>query len=88
VPLEVLGSRMDEGTSSYTLLAIPLFVFLGVVIDKSGVARALVDFMAMLLVRCAAGLSYVLLGSTYVVSGISGSQAADMAAVALPCSPR
>jgi tripartite ATP-independent transporter DctM subunit len=82
VPLEVLGSRMDEGTSSYTLLAIPLFVFLGVVIDKSGVARALVDFMAMLLVRVRGGLSYVLLGSTYVVSGISGSQAADMAAVA------
>lgn len=82
VPLEVLGSRMDEGTSNYTLLAIPLFVFLGVVIDKSGVARALVDFLAMILVRVRGGLSYVLLGSTYVVSGISGSQAADMAAVA------
>ena len=31
---------------------------------------------------CAAGLAYVLLGAMYLVSGISGSKAADMAAVA------
>lgn len=81
-PLTIAGSRIEEGISNYQLLAIPLFIFLGVVIDKSGVAKALVDFLALLLYRVRGGLSYVLLGSTYVVSGISGSQAADMAAVA------
>lgn len=81
-PLTIVGSRVEEGISNYQLLAIPLFVFLGAVVDASGVARALVNFLALVLHRLRGDMSYVLLGSTYVVSGISGSQAADMAAVA------
>src|SRR5665811_618574 len=45
-------------------------------------ARAMVDFLAKLLGHVRGGLSYVLLGAMYLVSGISGSKAADMAAVA------
>jgi tripartite ATP-independent transporter DctM subunit len=81
-PLTVVVSRMDEGMSSLILLAVPLFVFLGLLIEMTGMARAMVAFLAALLGHVRGGLSYVLLGAMYLVSGISGSKAADMAAVA------
>jgi tripartite ATP-independent transporter DctM subunit len=82
VPLTIVASRIDEGTSNLILLSVPLFVFLGLLIEMAGLARVLVDFMASLIGHVRGGLSYVLLGAMYLVSGISGSKAADMAAVA------
>ncbi len=81
-PLSVVVSRMDEGMSSLVLLSVPLFVFLGLLIEMTGVAKAMVDFLASLLGHVKGGLAYVLIGAMYLVSGISGSKAADMAAVA------
>jgi tripartite ATP-independent transporter DctM subunit len=81
-PLTIVVSRMDEGMSGLVLLAVPLFVFLGLLIDMTGMARAMVAFLAGLLGHVRGGLYYVLLGAIYLVSGISGSKAADMAAVA------
>jgi tripartite ATP-independent transporter DctM subunit len=81
-PLMVLVGRMDEGMSHLILLAVPLFVFLGLLIEMTGMARAMVGFLASLLGHVRGGLHYVLLGAMYLVSGISGSKAADMAAVA------
>jgi tripartite ATP-independent transporter DctM subunit len=81
-PLTIVTSRMDEGMSTLILLSVPLFVFLGVLIEMTGLARAMVDFLASLLGHVRGGLQYVLLGAMYLVSGISGSKAADMAAVA------
>ena len=81
-PLMVVVSRMEEGMSSMVLLAIPLFIFLGLLIEITGLARALVDFMSALIGHIRGGLNYVLLGAMFLVSGISGSKAADMAAVA------
>jgi tripartite ATP-independent transporter DctM subunit len=82
MPLTIVVSRMDEGMSSLVLLAVPLFVFLGLLIEMTGLARVLVAFMASLVGHVKGGLAYVLLGAMYLVSGISGSKAADMAAVA------
>src|SRR6267142_1187655 len=81
-PLMVLVGRMDEGMSHLILLSVPLFVFLGLMMEMAGLARALVDFIAALLGHVRGGLAYVLLGAMYLVSGISGSKAADMAAIA------
>ncbi len=81
-PLTLVVSRMDEGMSGLVLLAVPLFVFLGLLIEMTGMARAMVAFLAGLLGHVRGGLYYVLLGAMYLVSGISGSKAADMAAVA------
>src|ERR1700731_1674786 len=81
-PLGIVVSRMDEGMSNMILLAVPLFVLLGALIELSGLARTLIDFMAALLGHVRGGLQYVLLGAMFLVSGISGSKAADMAAVA------
>lgn len=82
VPLTIVVSRMDEGMSGLLLLAVPLFVFLGLLIEMTGLARAMVNFLAALLGHVRGGLSYVLLGAMFLISGISGSKAADMAAVA------
>ena len=80
-PMTIVISRMDEGMSHLILLSIPLFIFLGLLIEMTGMARAMVDFLASLLGHVRGGLSYVLLGAMILVSGISGAKAADMAAV-------
>jgi tripartite ATP-independent transporter DctM subunit len=80
--LPVIVGRMDEGMSHLILLAVPLFVFLGLLIEMTGMAKAMIAFLASLLGHVRGGLSYVLIGAMYLVSGISGSKAADMAAVA------
>jgi tripartite ATP-independent transporter DctM subunit len=82
VPMLLFVGRFYEGMSHLILLAVPLFVFLGLLIEMTGMARAMVDFLASLLGHVRGGLSYVLVGAMYLVSGISGSKAADMAAVA------
>jgi tripartite ATP-independent transporter DctM subunit len=81
-PLMIVVGRMDEGMSHLILLSVPLFVFLGQLIEMTGMARAMVGFLASLLGHVRGGLHYVLVGAMYLVSGISGSKAADMAAVA------
>jgi tripartite ATP-independent transporter DctM subunit len=81
-PLSVLVGRMDEGMSHLILLSVPLFVFLGLLIEMTGMARAMVAFLASLLGHVRGGLHYVLVAGMYLVSGISGAKAADMAAIA------
>jgi tripartite ATP-independent transporter DctM subunit len=81
-PDTVVVGRMDEGMSHLILLSVPLFVFLGLLIEMTGMARAMVGFLASLLGHIRGGLQYVLIGAMYLVSGISGAKAADMAAVA------
>ncbi|WP_213781797.1 TRAP transporter large permease subunit [Caballeronia sp. dw_276] len=82
MPLEIVVSRMDEGMSQMLLLAVPMFIFLGLLIEMTGMARAMINFLASLLGHVRGGLSYVLIGAMYLISGISGSKAADMAAIA------
>jgi tripartite ATP-independent transporter DctM subunit len=81
-PMLVMVGRLDEGMSHLILLAVPLFIFLGALIEMTGMARAMIQFLASLLGHVRGGLSYVLIGAMYLVSGISGSKIADMAAIA------
>ena len=81
-PMLVMVGRLDEGMSHLILLAVPLFVLLGMLIEMTGMARAMVQFLASLLGHVRGGLNYVLIGGMYLVSGISGSKTADMAAIA------
>ncbi|QEL25598.1 TRAP transporter large permease subunit [Bosea sp. F3-2] len=82
VPTVVMIGRMDEGMSSIILLSVPIFVLLGCILDATGMGKAIVDFLASMLGHVRAGMSYVLLGSLFLVSGISGSKVSDMATVA------
>jgi tripartite ATP-independent transporter DctM subunit len=82
IPTAVLVARLDAGMSHFILLSIPLFVFLGLLIEMTGMAAVMVRFLANLLGHIRGGLHYVLVAAMYLVSGISGSKAADMAAIA------
>ena len=82
VPLSTVADRMDEGISNIILLAVPLFILLGLLVDCSGMARRIVDAIASLVGHVRGGLNIVLVATMYLVSGISGSKTADMAAVA------
>ncbi len=82
IPLMVLVGRMNEGMSQLILLAVPLFVILGMLMEMTGIAQAMVRFLVSVLGHVRGGLYYVLVGAMYLVSGISGSKAADMAAIA------
>ncbi|WP_312531114.1 TRAP transporter large permease subunit [Paracoccus sp. (in: a-proteobacteria)] len=81
-PVFVMIGRIDEGMSSLILLSVPVFVLLGCVLDATGMGKAIVNFLASLFGHVKAGMSYVLLGSMFLVSGISGSKVSDMATVA------
>ena len=81
LPSLILVMRISTGMTDMVLLAVPLFIFLGLLIDLSGMASAMVAFLSSLLGNVRGGLSYVLVGAIYLVSGISGAKAADMAAV-------
>jgi tripartite ATP-independent transporter DctM subunit len=82
VPLVVIVGRIDEGMSNIVLVSVPIFVLLGCVLDATGMGKAIVDLLASLVGHVKAGMSYVLLGSLFIVSGISGSKVSDMATVA------
>ena len=82
IPVSIVPSRMDEGMSHLILLAVPMFVLLGALIEVAGLATRMIAFLVSLIGHKRGGLQYVLLGAMYLVSGISGAKAADMAAVA------
>ena len=81
-PIFVMIGRIDEGMSSLILLSVPVFVLLGCILDVTGMGKAIVEFLGSFLGHVKAGMSYVLLGSLFLVSGISGSKVSDMATVA------
>jgi len=82
VPMIVMVGRMDEGMSGIILLSVPVFVLLGCVLDATGMGKAIVELLSSMFGHIRAGMSYVLLGSLFLVSGISGSKVSDMATVA------
>jgi len=81
LPLSVIVGRINEGMSHFILLTIPLFIFLGLQIQYTGMAKSMVDFFVAIFGGVRGGLGYVLLSAMYLVSGISGAKAADMAAI-------
>ncbi|WP_298283311.1 TRAP transporter large permease subunit [Acidocella sp.] len=82
IPLTIIISQMNQGMSAIELLAVPMFVVLGLLLDMTGLARALINLLNALVGHRRGGLSYALIGAMYLISGISGSKAADQAAIA------
>src|SRR5690606_7137262 len=66
-PIVVMVGRLNEGMSHLILLAVPLFIFLGALIEMTGMARAMIQFLASCLGHVRGGLSYVLIGAMYLV---------------------
>ena len=83
MPLSVVVNRMDDGMSNLLLLSVPMFVFLGLLMEMTGIARVMVNFLASLLghVRSADCPMCCWAQCTWCPA-FPGSKAADMAAVA------
>ncbi|MCL4532118.1 MAG: TRAP transporter large permease subunit [Actinobacteria bacterium] len=79
--LTAIPLKMEYGTSSFVLLAIPFFVLAGLVMTEGGLAIPMSDAIACLIGRLRGGLFQVMVVTMYVFSGISGSKVADMVAV-------
>jgi tripartite ATP-independent transporter DctM subunit len=79
--LVVLPQTMVNGTGNFILLAVPFFILAGLVMERGGISIRLVHFIRTLVGHMRGGLLQVTVGSMYVVSGLSGSKPADVAAV-------
>lgn len=77
-----LPTNVWTGIAKYPLLALPMFVLAGLVFERAGVAARIVDFAIALVGNRTGGLALVAILVCMVLGGISGSGAADAAAVA------
>ncbi|MFL4969999.1 MAG: TRAP transporter large permease [Xanthobacteraceae bacterium] len=72
---------MFEGASSFPLLAIPLFILAGAIMNASSISRRLIAFASALVGFIRGGLSMVSIGASMFFAEISGSAVADVAAL-------
>lgn len=79
--LMVVIQRLFGGANSFDLLAVPLFMFAGTIMEAGGISRRIVDFAAALVGWLPGGMAAVAIVSAMFFAGISGSAAADTAAV-------
>lgn len=81
LPFNLIVHRTLMGVDSFVLLSIPLFIFAGTIMEQGGISEKLVRFAQTLLGRFRGGLPMVVVGSTMLQSGISGSTVADVSAM-------
>lgn len=79
LPLSYLTQTMVSSVSSFTMLAVPLFMAVGEFMNATGVTEKLFDFADCLVGHIRGGLAHVNILSSLFFSGVSGSAAADAA---------
>ncbi len=77
----VMPQRLMAGMDSYALIALPLFIFMGQLMNASGITRRLIDYCMLLVGRFRGGLGLVNVSSSMLFGGISGSSASDTASI-------
>lgn len=76
LPIKILG-----GIDSFVLLAIPLFIVAGTLMEAGGISERTVDFAMAIVGRVRGGLAMVAVVAEILFSGISGSTTADVSAI-------
>jgi len=79
VPVSIVGQRLAFGTDSFTLIAIPLFLLMGNLMNASGITMRIFDFAVTMVGHWRAGLAQVNIINSLIFSGMSGSALADAA---------
>jgi C4-dicarboxylate transporter, DctM subunit len=77
--INMAAQRMFAGINSFTLLAIPFFIYAGLLMNMSGVSRRLFDFANTLVGHKKGGLGHVNVVASMFFAGMSGSAVADAA---------
>src|SRR5690606_36608104 len=81
VPVNYLAQTMFSSVDSYSLLAVPLFVLPGVIMEYGGLSRRLIDAAKAFVGHITGGLAAVTLLGTAVFAMLSGSGPATVAAI-------
>ena len=79
--LPVLPQRLFAGMQSYALIALPLFIFMGQLMNSSGITQRLVDLCLVFVGRFSGGLGMVNVSTSMLFGGISGSSTSDTASI-------
>lgn len=80
-PMVLLARSVVTGADSFPLIAVPLFILAGDVMQKGGMSRRLVGFANSLIGHIRAGLAYVNVLASVFFAAISGSSPATVAAI-------
>ena len=81
LPLMIIPQRMFFGLNSWLLMAIPLFMLAGQLMIHGGMSKRLVEFTTELFGYIKGSLGYISVAASMIFAGVSGSSAADTAAV-------
>lgn len=79
--LAVVPQRMFSQMDVFAIMAMPLYVWAGELMNRAGITKALVDFALLVVGRVRGGLGHAAVITSVFFSGISGSAAADIAAI-------
>lgn len=79
--LTTFASTMFSGTAKFSLLAIPFFILAGVIMEKAGISKRLVDFAKVMVGHIFGGLAVVTVVVSCFFAAISGSGPATVAAL-------
>ncbi len=81
LPLYMIPQRMFDGVNVYMLLAVPLFMFAGNLMDSGGLSKRIVNLAESMVGHLRGGLAISAILSSMLFAGVSGSAAADTAAI-------
>ncbi len=81
MPLDLLANSMFSAMNSFMLVAVPLFIMVGIIMDRGGVAERIFDFANALFGWLPGGLGHVNVIASLIFGGVSGSSVADVASL-------
>jgi len=84
----IFAQRLFSGPDSFVLSCIPFFILAGEIMGKGAIGRRLLDFCGLFVGRIPGGLAQVDITSSMIISGITGSSAADASAIGGMIIPR
>jgi len=79
---QIIAQQMITGANTFTLLAVPFFLLAGELMNAGGLSRRIVDFAVTCCGHIKGGLGYVAVMAAIIMASMSGSAAADSAALA------
>lgn len=82
IPMSIISQRLFAGLDSFTIMAIPFFVLSGLLMERGGIARRMIDFATALVGWIRGSLLLVSVVSGTGLAAVSGSGSADTAATA------
>lgn len=87
VDIQIMAQNLIHGADSFPLLAIPFFVLAGELMNAGGISKRIVDLPLKLVGHKQGGLGYVAIIASVLMASLSGSAAADTAALGMVLLP-